>query len=91
MKIDVNQHMVFGKFHSKLPIETKPEYMTDQFMPYDFRGFDFAKIKIKIQSLSKYVIIPQYSDNFVNLFQKYEHYLILMLQCTGHVHAMSHF
>ena len=64
VKIDKDKDVIFKRFHSKLPIETKPEYMTDQFLPYDFRQYNFAEIQLAIQSLSKYVIIPQYSDKF---------------------------
>ena len=74
LKIDTNEYFILKKLHTKLPIETKPEYMTDVFIPNDYRIFyNFAEIQLTIQSLSKYVIIPQYSDKLFNLFQKYEY------------------
>ena len=57
VKIDKDKDVIFKRLHTKFPIETKPEYMTDEFMPCGSRKYNFAKIQLTMHSLSKYVII----------------------------------
>ena len=60
VKIDSEKDVIISKFHSKLPIETKPEYMTDEFKPSEYELGNNSEIQFTMLSLSKYVIIPQY-------------------------------
>jgi len=73
-QIDSKKDDIFEKHRYELPIKTKPEFMTDEFSPCDdFFSNKPPAIRLTIQNLSKYVIIPQYFNKLFNLFKKYEH------------------
>ena len=58
MKADNNEVIILRKFHSKLPISTKGESMTDEFM--DRREELLTEFKLEDKNWLKYVIILQY-------------------------------
>ena len=59
VKTGRNKYSIFRKFHSKLPIETKSELMTDEVSEtYYPEHCNIAETRLSTRSLSKYVIVP---------------------------------
>ena len=59
VKTGTNKYSIFRKFHSKLPIETKSEFMTGEVKGlFSRRHCNMAETRLRTRSLPKYVIIP---------------------------------